>query len=158
MERRKLADILSGSDREHLKRAWGETRAATDFAPLPSGEYVARIIDGSAVTAKTGTLGYKLTFRVLEGEYADRLFWHDVWLTPAALPMAKRDLGRIGVTDLDQLDQPLPKGIRCKARVVLRRDDNGEETNRVRTFEVLGIDPPEADPYAPSDSGKGESL
>ncbi|MGB1885124.1 MAG: hypothetical protein ACPHUF_14565, partial [Gammaproteobacteria bacterium] len=40
---------------------------------------------------------FKLTFRVLEGEHEGRQFWHDVWLTAAALPMAKHDLAKLGI-------------------------------------------------------------
>ena len=114
MERKKLSDILRGDFRNKLQKAWDDTKAADDFgAPLPAGEYIARIADGNATTARTtGTPGYKLTFKVLDGDHAGRLFWHDVWLTDAALPMAKRDLGKIGVTSLDQLDQPLPRFVR----------------------------------------------
>ena len=36
-------------------------------------------------------------------------------------------------------------------RGTLRRDDDGGEYNRVRSFEVLGIDKPEQDPFAPKD-------
>jgi hypothetical protein len=122
MARRSLSDILRNGDRESLSRAWGETEAAEDFAPLPSGEYVARIVGGELFTSRTkGTAGYKLAFRVLEGDHHGRQFWHDVWLTPAALPMAKRDLSKLGVTALEQLERPLPPGIRCKCKLALRK-------------------------------------
>jgi len=154
--RKSLSDILREGDRQNLSRAWGETKAAEDFAPLPSGEYVARIVGGELFTSKTkGTAGYKLAFRVLEGEHADRQFWHDVWLTPAALPMAKRDLAKLGVTALEQLERPLPPGIRCRVKLALRRDDDGSEYNKVRGFEVIGIDEPEADAFAPADVPPG---
>ncbi len=150
MNRKSLSDILREGDRQSLSRAWGETQAAEDFAPLPTGEYVARIVGGELFTSKTkGTAGYKLAFRVLEGDHQGRQFWHDVWLTPAALPMAKRDLFKLGVTALEQLERPLPPGIRCKVKLALRKDDDGAEYSRVRTFEVVGIDPPEVDPFAP---------
>ncbi len=153
MQRKSLSDILHNSDRESLSRAWGETKAAEDFAPLPSGEYIARIVGGELFTSKMkGTAGYKLTFRVLEGDYQGRQFWHDVWLTPAALPMAKRDLAKLGVTAIEQLERALPPGIRVKARLVIHRDDDGNEGNKVKTFVVLGIDEPEKDPFAPADS------
>jgi hypothetical protein len=151
MQRKSLSDILHEGDRESLSRAWGETKAAEDFAPLPAGEYVARIVGGELFTSKTkGTAGYKLAFRVLEGDHQDRQFWHDVWLTPAALPMAKRDLAKLGVTTLEQLEGPLPPGIRCKVKLALRRDDDGTEYNRIKRFEVIGIDPPEVDAFAPA--------
>ncbi len=146
---RRLTDILQGGDRDRLAQAWGQTQAATDFAPLPAGTYIARIVCGELSTAKSGTPGYKLAFRVLEGEYEGRQFWHDVWLTAAALPMAKRDLGKLGITSLEQLERPLPPGIRAKCKVALRKDDDGTEYNRVRSFEVLGIDPVDDDDFAP---------
>ena len=98
-ERKKLADILLNSDREKLGRDWDSTKAADDLKPLPSGEYRCSIASGELFNAKQGTPGYKLKLVVLEGEHADRVVWHDVWLTEAALPMAKRDLGKLGITE-----------------------------------------------------------
>ena len=153
--RKSLSEILHQGDRENLSRAWGETEAAEDFAPLPAGEYVARVLSGELFVSKTkGTAGYKLAFRVLEGDHQGRQFWHDVWLTPAALPMAKRDLAKLGIMTLEQLEEPLPPGIRCKVKLALRRDDDGTEYNRVKTFAMLGIDTPEADPFAPEDNSQ----
>ena len=148
----KLSDILNNGNGEQLRRQWDDTEAAEDFAPLPSGEYVARIIGGELFTGRTNaTPGYKLTFKVFDGDHAGRQFWHDIWLTPAALPMAKRDLGKLGVTSLDQLEQPLPAGIRCAVKLVLRRDDGGTEYNRVRRFDVLDMEEPERDSFAPAE-------
>jgi hypothetical protein len=148
--RKKLSDILHNSQREQLGRAFAEAKAAEEFGPLPAGEYVCRIIEGAAMTGRTnGTPGYKLTFEVIEGEYAKRRIWHDIWLTEANVRYAKRDLAKLGVTSLDMLDNQLPEGIRCKVRVVLRKEDDGTERNRVRSFEVLGIDTPE--PFAPAE-------
>jgi len=152
MTRKSLSDILLNGDRESLSQQWGETEAAEDFVPLPSGEYDARIIAGELFTSRTkGTAGYKLSFKVLEGDHEGRQFWHDVWLTPAALPMAKRDLAKLGVTALEQLERPLPPGIRCRVKLALRRDDDGTEYNRLRAFEVVGIDEPEQDAFAPQE-------
>ena len=125
MTRKSLSDILHAGDRESLSRAWGETQAAEDFTPLPTGEYVARIVGGELFTGKTkGTAGYKLAFRVLDGDHQGRLFWHDLWLTPAALPMAKRDLSKLGVKALEQLERPLPPGIRCQVKLTLPCGDD----------------------------------
>lgn len=155
----RLTDILANGDGEGLRRAWTETKAAEDFGPLPSGEYVARIIAGELEQSRSNsTPGYKLTFKVLEGEYAGRQFWHDIWLTPAALPMAKRDLGKLGVTSLDQLEQRLPARLRCKVKLALRRNDDGTEYNKVRRFDVIGIDPLEQDAFAPTDDPNGDAA
>ncbi len=146
-----LTNILRNGNRESLKKQWADTKAAADFAPLPAGEYVADVIDGKLDETRNGKPEYRLTFRVAEGEYVRRLFWLHVYLTPAALPMAKRDLGKIGVTDLDQLDQPLPAVFRCKVKLALRKDDNGNTDNRIRSFQVLEIVKPERDAFAPGD-------
>ncbi len=147
----RLSDILAnGGDADDMKRLWESTEAAGELAPLPAGEYVAHVVGGELSASRmNATPGYKLTFRVCEGPFEGRQFWHDCWLTPAALPQSKRDLGKLGVVSLEQLEQPLPRGIRCKVKLALRRDDDGNERNRVRTFEVVGIDPPDVDQFAP---------
>lgn len=153
MERKSLSDILVNGSRDNIRDLWHSTDAAGELDPLPAGDYVAHIIAGDLETSRTNrTPGYKLTFRVCEGPHTGRQFWHDCWLTPAALPQTKRDLAKLGVADLDQLEQPLPRGIRCKCKVALRRDDDGVEYNRVRRFDVVGIDPPERDEFAPVDA------
>lgn len=145
-EMRSLTDIL---DSNVLVEAWDETQAAVEFDPLPTGIYVARIVAGKLSNSRGGTPGYKLTFEVIEGECKGRRVWHDVWLTEAALPLAKRDLAKLGITSLDQLERPLPQGIRCEIKVALRKEESGIEFNRVRSFTVLGIDPVEQDAFAP---------
>ena len=153
MTNTKLSDILAAAgDGNNFRNTWDNTQAAEEFAPLPAGVYVAHVIAGELFNARQNrTPGYKLTFKVCEGEHVGRQFWHDLWLTPAALPMAKRDLGKLGVTAMEQLEQPMPPGIRCKVKVALRKDDNGTEHNRVKSFEMIGIDRPEADAFAPVD-------
>ena len=138
-ERKKLADILNGGT-DSIKAQWAKTEAAADFAPLPKGSYSARIVDGELGENRNGTPRYKLTFRVLDGEHAGRQFWHDVFLTPQSLPMAKRDLAKLGITKLEQLETPLPAGIRCDCKLSLQKGDDGTEYNRLRSFDVVGID------------------
>ena len=108
----KLSGLLKNRYSD-LKTAWDNTEAAEDFAPLPPGEYVCRIVGGELVASRNDTPGFKITFQILEGEHTGRKIWHDIWLTESALPMAKRDLQKLGVTDLDQLNNPIPAGIRC---------------------------------------------
>lgn len=152
MVRKNLSEILaSGNDRDRLRRQWADTKPADDFGkPLPRGEYVAHVTGGELFSSKVNNVpGYKLTFSVIEGEHVGRKVWLDLWLSEAAIAMTKRDLGKLGVTSIEQLDNPLPPGIRCRLQVVVRKDDGGTERNRVTTFEVVGIDPPVADPFAP---------
>jgi Protein of unknown function (DUF669) len=144
--RKRLADILhQHGDRESLKQAWDRTEAVGDFEPLPGGEYTCRVISGEPFNARQkGTPGYKLAFEVTEGEHADRRVWHDLWLTPQALPMSKRDLAKLGITTLEQLDDPLPSGILAKVRVAVRKDDDGNQFNRIKSFDVIGVEAADA--------------
>jgi hypothetical protein len=150
--RRRLSDILNGQG-DDFRNNWNNTTAADDFAPLPPGKYLCRIINGEpGKSKKKGTPSYRLTFKVKEGDYAGRNLWDDLWLTPAALPGTKRDLAKIGVTDFAQLDQPLPQGILVMVSATIDRDDDGNERNRVRILKAVGIEPP--DPFAPSVDGR----
>ncbi len=152
--KKSLADILRGSTRDDLAKAWNDTQAAAEMGPLPAGEYIARIVAGEFIESRSNaTPGYRLTFRVVDGDFVDRRFWHDLWLTPAALAMTKRDLAKIGVINIDQLEKPLPQGIRCSVKLGLRTSDQGVDFNAVRSFEVVGIDKPEADTYTPKEGG-----
>jgi hypothetical protein len=157
-ERKRLSDILQGSaDRDRLSKLWKTTAAAEEFAPLPGGEYTFRILTGELFTSKNSTPGYKLTLEVTEGEFEGRHIWCDFWLTPAALPMTKRDLAKIGVTNLDQLDQEVPHGILIRGKLALRKDNDGNEHNRLVRFEFAGkekgdaFEPPAEDGDAPED-------
>ena len=151
----KLSDILRNGDADRLRITWNSTQAANDFGLLPPGEYVCHVSKGELETSRSkGTPGYKLEFSVIDGEFKGRKVWHDCWLTEAAMPQTKRDVGKLGITSLDQLERPLPPGIRCKVRVVTRKDDDNNEHNKVRTFEVIGIDTPKADAFAPKDDGE----
>ena len=114
---------------------------AGDFGPVPRGEYVCHVTKGELESSRTkGTPGYKIEFMILDGEYKGQRLWLDCWLTPAALAQSKRDLGKLGIVSLEQMERPLPRGIRCALTVVLRKDDDGIERNRVRLFDVIGID------------------
>ncbi len=128
-ERKRLTDILLNSERERLERAWTTTKAAGDLKPIPAGEYRCRLASGELFTSKGGTPGFKVRLEVLDGEHAGRLLWHDVWLSEAALPMAKRDLEKLGVESLEQLERPLPDGIVVAAKVALRK---GRRRRRVQ--------------------------
>ncbi len=156
--RRRLSDILAGN-LDQIHRQWDETEAAADLVPLPAGTYEAHVQTVELFNAKTGTPGVKMTFRVAEGEHAGRYLFHNLWLTSPALPQTKRDCLKLGIKSLEELETAeLPPGrIRCKLRVALRREDDGTEYNRVRHFDVLRIDEPERDAFAPTDDAGGDA-
>jgi hypothetical protein len=148
--RKSLVDVLNGNSRAELARQFDEAEAAGDMLPLPRGTYRCRVTDGELVTSKGGTPGYSLTFTVDDGEHKGRRLWHTAWLTPAALPMTKRDLAKLGVLSLDALESPLPAGFVCDVKVALRVDDDGVERNRVVSFVVVELlaDPTADDAFA----------
>ncbi len=42
----------------------------------------------------------------------------------------------------------------CRVKLTVRQDDDGTERNRVRSFDVIRIEPPEVDPFHP-EAGNG---
>ena len=149
----KLSDILNGNG-GNFNDQWNTTEAAGEFGPVSRGEYVCHVTKGELESSRTNrTPGYKVEFTILDGDFKGRKLWLDCWLTPAALAQSKRDLGKLGITSPEMMERPLPRGIRCKVTVVLRKDDDGIERNRVRSFEVVGIDKPVVDEFAPKPPG-----
>lgn len=148
--RKSLVDVLNGTARDELARQFAEAEVAGDMLPLPRGTYRCRVTDGELVTSKSGTPGYTLTFTVVDGEHKGRRLWHACWLTEHAMPLAKRDLAKLGVTSLDMLDRPLPAGFVVDVKVALRADDDGVERNRVVSFSVVEVlaDPTADDAFA----------
>ena len=159
---RRLTDILNGESREDLSRRFNETEAAPEYAPVPKGVYSTDLSSGELTNSGSGTPGYTLGFTIREGEFAGRRIWHTLWLTLAAMPMTKRDLAKLGITRLDQLERPVPPGIVCQLTVSLRTDDDGETRNRVTRYEVVEIRPDStadadfADPEAGTENGGAE--
>ena len=150
----KLSDILNGSGSDFNDR-WNVTAAAGEFGPVPRGVYVCHATKGELESSRSkSTPGYKVEFTVIDGDFQGRKLWLDCWLTPAALPQSKRDLAKLGITSPAQMEQPLPKWIRCNVTAVVRRDDDGIERNKVQTFDAVGIDKPEADAFAPKPPGE----
>jgi hypothetical protein len=66
---------------------------------------------------------------------------------------------QLGITDLEQLEQPLPAGLIAEVVVAMRTGDDGLQFNKVRSFKVI---PPAApvDDFAPppeADAAPGSS-
>lgn len=136
--KKKLSDIVK--DMTGLKQQWANTKPAPDTdKPIPPGEYVCDLTDGTAFEAKTGTPGYKVTLKVKEGAFAGRLVWHDFYLSEKALPYTMRLLAKIAITDPEQLDATLPPGLVVKAKVVVNKREDGSERNEVRSWELIGV-------------------
>src|SRR4051794_1282704 len=132
-ERKRLTDILTDAQRAAIQRAWKTAKAADEFKPIPAGLYRCRVEEGELSASRAGTPGYKLTFRVLDGEHAGRRVWLDLWFTDKAKDFARRDLQKLGFDEgddddiLQRLERPLPEGIIADVKVGLRRENDGRE-------------------------------
>lgn len=151
----KLTEILKSQGiLGDIESSWNSTKAAGEFDILPRGEYVADITHGEAIESRSNaTPGYRLAFEVADGPYKGYRLWHECWFTPKAMPQTKRDLSKLGVTALEQLERPLPAVFRCKLKVTVRKDDNGDERNRIQRFDVVEVVQHQPDDFAPTDAG-----
>lgn len=76
-----------------------EAQAATEFAPIPTGEYLAQIVDSDMKPTKNNTGEYlELTYEVVDGDYKGRRLWVRLNLVntnPTAVEIANRDFASI---------------------------------------------------------------
>jgi hypothetical protein len=155
-KRPRLSDIVRGNAAD-FQKIWDATEASAGIDPLPPGVYRCLITDGRLFTSRTNsTPGFKVEFQVIVGPFAGRKVWHDIWLSSRALPVAKAELAKLGITSPDQLEQPLPPGLTADVTVVQRADDNGTTFNRVRTFKIVDADVP-ADNFTPDEQRASEA-
>ena len=78
------------------------------------------------------------------------------YFTPAALPITKRDLAKLGVDSKAKLSLPFRANrIVCKLTVTVRTLDDGTSGNEVRQLDVIRVQEPEADPFASPGERRG---
>jgi hypothetical protein len=136
-----------------LKGAWANTQASASD-PLPPGSYKCLAAEGRLFNSQSNsTPGYKLVLQVLDGPHAGRRLWHDLWLTPDALARTKYELGELGITDLDQLEEPLPVGRIVEVVVARRLGDDGLPFNKVRSIKAISPAAPVDDFAPPPEAG-----
>jgi len=151
----RLTDLLGSAGLGDLSDQFASAEAAAERELLRPGRYVCRVARGELGKSRnTGTPRYTLRFEVVDGPHAGLAVYHDVWLTPAALPQAKRDLAKLGVRSLSQLERPLPPGIIVEAHVVIRSSDGGDQRNLVKRFDFVrhdaaAVDDPDFAPPSP---------
>jgi len=157
-ERKPLTGILpgGGGGNDDIFDRFDAAEAADDFKPLPRGAYIALAVGGRLEKARTGTDCYTFEFRVTEGEYTGRRVWLSRYFTHAAIEYTKRDLKKFGINSGERLKAPFPAGrFVVKLTIVVRKTDDGIERNEVKNIEVVRLQEPEADPYAPGAAGAG---
>ncbi|WP_165249237.1 DUF669 domain-containing protein [Paludisphaera soli] len=165
--RPRLDDILTGgSGGGNFDDLWNSTEAAGELEPLPAGTYRALVTNGELATSRAkGTPSYKLTLDVIDPpSHAGRRIWHDLWLTPPALPSTKRDLAKLGIVSPAQLRQAPRSGMVVEVKLALRTGDDGATFNRVGSFKVVSdgtpagaLDLDAAELTGGPDDGEGDS-
>lgn len=112
-----------------------------DLEPIPAGKYVAVITDSEMKPTKSGAGSYlQLTFQIIEGEYANRLFWVRLNLdnpNATAVEIARRELSAIcrSVGVLVPTDSADLHNLPCLIHVrVKRRSDTGELQNEIKGY------------------------
>jgi hypothetical protein len=143
-----LAAILNPA----LRDAWNQAAAAPEFKPIPADEYTCRVTETTVEESRTNqTPCVKIAFEVSEGEFRGRKLWHRVWLTTSAMSITKRELGKLGISEFDEVGRPLRHELVCRVRVAIRRGDDQREFNHVTRFAVVRTEPLAADPFAPAE-------
>jgi hypothetical protein len=127
---------------------------SSDFEPIPSGTYAARVTDGeireSGPTAKNPGAQYiNWEFTIQEGEHESRKQWMNTSLLPQALFGLKGLLAATGRYTQEQIDGELDfdidevVGSQVKI-VVAQRTYEGELRNEVKRVKPMGA-PSEAE-------------
>jgi hypothetical protein len=122
--------------------AFDTTAPAPEFALLPAGIYLARVVKGEFCTTRAGADAYRMKFEVTEGEHAGRTVVRTWTFGPRALPYTKRDLSVFGLTSSGKLLAPFPEpGREYHTRLViaLQRGDDGVERNDIKKIDVLRV-------------------
>ena len=128
---------------------------ATELGPIPAGRYVAIAEGGGPKVAKTGTKGYELRFRILEGTYANRLVWKFCAFTAKAAGISQSFLKPLGFRSKADLERPVPPNrFVCELFVTIRPDSQG---NDVKSLKFLRVESPTADPFAPAATGLADA-
>lgn len=118
-----------------------EVDPATEFEPVPAGDYTAVITESETKPTKAGTGTYlQLTFQIVDGEHKGRLLWARLNLdnpSGTAVRIARAELSSIcrAVNVLRPRDSlelhniPLVIGVGLK-----RRGDTGELANVIKRY------------------------
>jgi len=136
------------------------TEAAPDFAPLPPGVYVARVLKGEYTTTRAGADAYRLRFVVIEGEHVGKTLIRTWTFSERALPYVKRDLTPFGLTSSAKLLGAFPepgREYRVKLWVAVQCSDDGRTFNDVKKVQLITAGPP-TDPPAPTTAGLPPEL
>ncbi|MEZ4651965.1 MAG: DUF669 domain-containing protein [Candidatus Eisenbacteria bacterium] len=118
-----------------------EVEPASEWEPVPAGQYVAVITASEMKATKAGTGRYlELTLQIVDGAYQGRLLWSRINLenpNATAVEMGRAELSAVcravGVmTPRDSAElHDIPMLVTVKVK---KRDDTGDFTNEIRGY------------------------
>jgi len=117
--------------------------AASEFAPVPAGVYLARILIGEFTTTKRGDDAYRLRFVVTEGEHKGQTLIRTLTFGAKAKPYTKAALAPFGVTTKAKLLSPFPEPGReylVRLVIALQKGDDGIERNDIKRIDLLRVE------------------
>jgi hypothetical protein len=141
-------------DRGRFEAFWDGVKVAPEPEPVPEGTYVAIVKDGHVFKARTGTVGYKITFEITDGVYRGRTVAHNSWITADAASRSKFFLSKVGLYRLNDLDRPIPSGLRAQISVI-EKGVGRRSYSEVDDFEVESAMPQERSQVRTTSSGSG---
>ena len=111
------------------------TAAMDTGKPVPVGTYHA-ILHNSELTRskKKQTPGYELDVEISGGDHKGRHLSMSLWLISKTIGRTKYFLHKLGIFDLRQLKNPLPKGFEVEIEVEV---DSNNRWNQVKDFRVV---------------------
>lgn len=123
-----------------------EAQKGGEFAPIPTGVYVAQINRSEIKQTKAGTGSYlSLGFQIIEGEYANRIIFQNITLAnqnQVATKIGREQLAQLaGACGIYQLgDSQELHGIPMQIKVVIESDKTGqyEPSNAIKKFTTYG--------------------
>lgn len=140
-----------------VRDLFDSTTAAPEIPTvIPRGKYQADWVAITTGESLAGTPRIVLTFEIIDGEFAEKRLWLDLYLTPKAMPRTKRELGKLGIESSEDWCRPVPHWIRCFLRVVVETTDDGKQRNKIADFEVIAFEAELPDPFAPNSEGGGQ--
>ncbi len=128
---------------DHLNFNANDVAPIGDFSPVPAGLYRALIMDSGWRPTQSGGQYLQFQFEVIDGKHAGRYLWSRLNLvnkSEKAVEIAKAELSGLcrAVGVLEPKDSIELHNIPLIINVVVEaRKDNGEPTNRIKSYEAL---------------------
>lgn len=124
----------------------GDVEEMRDFEPLPAGKYLAIVSKSEMKDTKAGDGKYlALTFQVVDGQFKNRLVWHNLNLvnqSEVAVNIARSELkamcDALGITALRDSNELHDKPMVISLKV---GQFNGNPNNEVKKFERCAAAP-----------------